>query len=768
MNPESLAVGIAMRRFGPRQTALLDALVAWSASPAASAIARRLEFLIADYTGLEAAKEHMARHPCLRAVQLHEREYDDGDARNFLLAETNAQWVMILDECAALGDAAWLGQALSDALAGDWTAAVAPAAGVAAPLFEDSHSPKAAGMRADEIEPAAFLLQRSAWQRHPFHRAPLGACALLGRALRESRLKVGRLAALSCERPSDALAERERALARGWLAAAHGVGRVPKSRAEAQRWARQQDAPIHTGNELASTSQNVDPSLRDACAHALFEGTRGVKKEPRSRVLARGTPLSILYVVHGFPPEAWAGTEVYTLELALELKRRGHKVSVLARASASVPVDKGGRPEFSLSCDEFRGLRVWRMVHRIEHASMRESYHQPRAEDRFREVLLQEQPDVVHFQHLLHFSAGLPVMTKQRGIPSVITCNDYWALCARVQMIRPDGVVCQENQGLGCLVCVKHKEPSHIPWARQAFPLVTPLIPMARLLANHPRIPSAKMRRKLARVDQARQTLLSRWGRAFEHIKQRQPFVLAGYSAADMLIAPSRFLRTKYLESGAFDPQRFVYSDYGMRTADVHAMPKQPDPGGRLRLGFIGSVVWYKGLDVLVRAVRKLDSRPVVLKVHGRFDPKADPHHADIEALARGGGIEFLGGFDNARLAEVFAGIDVLVVPSVWFENSPLTIHEAFLHRTPVLTSNIGGMAELVRDGKDGLHFAVGDSEDLARKIATLIDQPSLRAELARDFPRVKSIEENGREMEYRYRSLVCTFGTARRALIGG
>ena len=151
--------------------------------------------------------------------------------------------------------------------------------------------------------------------------------------------------------------------------------------------------------------------------------------------------------------------------------------------------------------------------------------------------------------------------------------------------------------------------------------------------------------------------------------------------------------------------------------------------------------------------MRELRGVPAVLHIHGEFTPESDEHHARLAELA-GDNVVFHGRFDNQRLAEIYSELDVLVVPSLWFENSPITIHEAHLLRTPVVASGIGGMAEYVRDGVDGLHFPVGDAGALARVLRRFVDEPGLIGELSRDFPRVKTIEENAREMEYRYRAL--------------
>src|SRR6185436_19410970 len=103
---------------------------------------------------------------------------------------------------------------------------------------------------------------------------------------------------------------------------------------------------------------------------------------------------------------------------------------------------------------------------------------------------------------------------------------------------------------------------------------------------------------------------------------------------------------------------------------------------------------------VMLRAMQRLLGTRAVLHVHGEYKPESDPHHAELRGLA-GENVQFHGRFDNSRLSEVYAEIDVLLVPSVWWENSPITIHEAFLTRTPVVASGIGGMAEFVRDGID-------------------------------------------------------------------
>ncbi len=99
--------------------------------------------------------------------------------------------------------------------------------------------------------------------------------------------------------------------------------------------------------------------------------------------------------------------------------------------------------------------------------------------------------------------------------------------------------------------------------------------------------------------------------------------------------------------------------------------------------------------------------------------------------------------------------IDILIVPSIWHENNPLVIQEAFLSKTPVIASNIGGIPELVIDGVNGLLFEPQDANDLREKIQHIIDEPNILEKFKENIPEVKNIEDNIREIEKLYNSLL-------------
>lgn len=164
---------------------------------------------------------------------------------------------------------------------------------------------------------------------------------------------------------------------------------------------------------------------------------------------------------------------------------------------------------------------------------------------------------------------------------------------------------------------------------------------------------------------------------------------------------------------------------------------------------------WRAG--VTRRPFNGVRSGEAELKIYGNFVPYGgfEDYPDLLQGLARNKQIRFMGGYRHGNIVDILAEIDVLVVPSIWYENSPLTIHEAFLAKTPVITSGIGGMAELVQDGVNGLLFRTGSVRDLRSKMETIIRQPDLIGRLSKDIGSVKTVEENAVEIEKIYHNVI-------------
>ena len=140
------------------------------------------------------------------------------------------------------------------------------------------------------------------------------------------------------------------------------------------------------------------------------------------------------------------------------------------------------------------------------------------------------------------------------------------------------------------------------------------------------------------------------------------------------------------------------------------------------------------------------------LKIYGRVTPSL---LGELKKRIVNSNIHIMGELKKEDKRKAFSEIDVLIVPSICYENSPLTISEAFLAKIPVITSNIGGMAELVRDGEYGLTFPVGNAEKLQEKIELFIQNPGLRDRLSANLPEVNDIKTHAKEIINVYHNVI-------------
>jgi glycosyltransferase involved in cell wall biosynthesis len=221
----------------------------------------------------------------------------------------------------------------------------------------------------------------------------------------------------------------------------------------------------------------------------------------------------------------------------------------------------------------------------------------------------------------------------------------------------------------------------------------------------------------------------------------RLDFIRKVFAAADMVIAPSHFLKRMFVQNG-YRAESIQVSPYGL---DLSWGP-QPAPrpsDGVLTIGYLGQLEPLKGVDILVRAIRLLPPQaPVRLRIHGALD-KNPPYVQSLRDIALGDPrIEFAGVYTRPQLGAVLANMDVIAVPSVWYENTPLVIGEAFAAGRPALATNLGGMSEAVQHDINGLLFERGDVAGLARAIQRLLDEPGLLNRLRAGIGPVRTIDD--------------------------
>lgn len=450
-----------------------------------------------------------------------------------------------------------------------------------------------------------------------------------------------------------------------------------------------------------------------------------------------GPRLRVLHAIHDFLPRHRAGSEIYALDLCRELDRRQHHVTVLA--AEYDPARAHGHVTWRVQ----DGLPVVEVVNNWIARSFEETYRSPVITEQLARLLDVVQPDVLHLHSLLNLSFDLPAIATARGIPVVATLHDYTLVCASggQRVHRADDFVCETIDPARCARCFR--ESPFYPQIgagniASAAGLGRAVKKTAAVLARHAPAFGRSLAQSVAR---------SAGVRVVESdIEARLDSARQVFDRVDLFVAPSRSIADEF--------ERLGVSRSKLRVLDHGFLPlrrvSRPSTNGTLRIGYVGTPIWHKGVHVLIDAVRALPDAAYELQIFGNLGVAPD-YAADLRTRAAGLPVRFMGEFDRDRTADVYAGLDVLVVSSIWPENSPLVISEAFMAGVPVVGARIGGIGELVEHGRNGLLYDPRSAGELTAVLRTLIDDRSRLDALGRMIPPVKSMETHAREWEGMY-----------------
>jgi len=423
--------------------------------------------------------------------------------------------------------------------------------------------------------------------------------------------------------------------------------------------------------------------------------------------------MRVLQITHAFMPESMGGTEVQTYRVSRALQARGHEVAVLYR------VADASRPENELLPGEYNGVPVYRLINNFTWAHDADYHHyNPDSDAALSSLVDQFRPDIVHFQHL---GGGLSTswvsLLRHLGVPTILTLHDYWPICYRSNLLTAGGHLCDgPDGGIRCGRCWQAD-------ARQPSVAIRERLREVGLLEGMRRAP----RFVLNALAGTRNVVgpCSALSYHTTRLMVRNAYFRNLLHQFPVILSPSDFLRRMYVSWGVAAERIQVVPNI-IVAEHMDGIPWQLPLGDQLQVAYIGSLSQFKGTTVLVQALNALANEPIGLSIYGPTTGSAavERYVEDLRRMCRNPRVRFAGPFANEDIGSVLKGTDVVVLPSTCYENSPLTILEALYAGRPVVASNIGGMAELIRDGVNGLTFAVGDAADLADKLRTLAREP--------------------------------------------
>lgn len=358
------------------------------------------------------------------------------------------------------------------------------------------------------------------------------------------------------------------------------------------------------------------------------------------------------------------GAEGYLLDLAELQRGRGDTVAYFGMAH---PDNLPGLP-YTSSFPAYREFEPVPAGGRARTATAARMLWSTSARSGMADVLKAFRPDIVHLHNIYHqLSPSILAAAARAGVPCVMTLHDYKLACPSYQML---------DHGAVCDACVDGG-------LRQAA------------------------LRRCKDDSLAASALLS--------VESSLHRAIRAYSPVQSFISPSRFLAGVMQRAKVFPERMHVVRHF----VDVAGTTAKVTAGGGLV--FAGRLSREKGVDTLIEAVGGL-ADGATLDVAGD-----GPQRAELEALASAhapGRVRFHGRLDKATLHDLLRLASVACVPSRWNENQPMAVLEAFGCGLPVVTTDLGGLPELIRPGVDGVVVPADDPWGLRRALADLLADP--------------------------------------------
>jgi glycosyltransferase involved in cell wall biosynthesis len=215
----------------------------------------------------------------------------------------------------------------------------------------------------------------------------------------------------------------------------------------------------------------------------------------------------------------------------------------------------------------------------------------------------------------------------------------------------------------------------------------------------------------------------------------------------DAVVAVCEWVRSLLLRAGA-PPNRLVLSRQGT-PARARRNPAIKSSDGDLRLVYVGRLHPTKGVHVVLRALAANRDLPLTLDVFGAAqDVDGEGYRANLVALSEGDSrVRFHAPLSFDNVVETLASYDATIVPSQWLETGPLTVLESFAAGTPVIGSNLGGIAELVAHDRDGWLVRHSDLDAWALALRRLAGDRSLLDRLRAGVRAPRSTDDVARDM---------------------
>lgn len=434
----------------------------------------------------------------------------------------------------------------------------------------------------------------------------------------------------------------------------------------------------------------------------------------------------------GFPPRHIGGTELYVQSLVESLQKKRQECQVACIESFK---DKN-QPEICVKQEQYNGITIDRILVNAVYQKLKFlPFNVPLREkviSQFLDIISPFQPDIIHLHPLqLGFEAYLIEALKRKGHKTIITYHTPLTSCARGDLLFMGKTVCDGViTPVRCSQCLFHKK--NVPG------------PLAMLLS---RLPLKWYQYLFQNVLKSRYKYLKSFITVPIIINERIKNWGLATSNATAVLAISQWVQNIFINNH-LPPEKVSLIRNGMRT---YIKKDDVERCGIPRFGYLGRLTESKGVKVLINALKAIPSDvEFIFEFYSTFgkgvdySSKGDEIEQALLQLERSDKRIRLIPDNKGDISAILSTLirwDALVMPSVWLENGPLVIYEAFSVKTPVIGSRRGGIAELVKEGKTGFLFEPGNFQELANLLQIFAKNPQELRALRKNIPPVRTIE---------------------------
>jgi len=409
--------------------------------------------------------------------------------------------------------------------------------------------------------------------------------------------------------------------------------------------------------------------------------------------------MHILYAVHQFFPNHYTGTERVVLNLCKQMQRVGHRVTVLTYGISDV----GGFTDaglFFIKKYEYQGIPIISIRHKKNTDLVSFTIIDNDMVTFLDNLLSEGKYDTIHVCHPMRVGSIIR-SAENKNIPVILTLTDFWLMCPMGIATTQKGILCTgSGDGMKCL--------------QECYPKPT----WTKIIQN--------------RFNQAKEV----------------------FRYAHAIVSATHFLKMMFEQQGFCRNIKII--PFGKDYRSIKKNIKSYEKNSNITIGYLSSLNPHKGAHLLLESYQNVNPPNICLKIFG--DPSFDL--AYFEQLKKRAmenpKIEFCGKYSYEEMPRILENLDLVAVPSIWWENSPLVLLRSLAHNVPAIVSNLGGLTEIVKEGENGFIFSVTDFDSknirtLSDIIRLISDDPTILNDVKTRIRSPSRIEEEAFEYEILY-----------------